>query len=228
MKKIAFVSSFILLCLMALPAMAQDDQNVQKHEGQRPQNQHRSFRPQMMRGNSLEGIWQMCTLEEKDGKANVKSLPCLKIIGGDGLYQNIQIHPEGGCVLSEIGNYRAKNDSIFSRRVFSASDSTYKQQADSVKATIKGRRWLIITYTNLDGSKGAQELWMRISSKGMTMRGMSMGRSNGGFSPNGQGRPGEGQNQGQRQFRQRMPRENSSSRSFQDDMKNAMQDMNMD
>ena len=112
----------------------------------------------------LEGIWQLCTVKEVDGQAEMHIMPVLKIFFADGTYNTLLIRvTEGGTAISEKGTYNKTSDSVFAEKVLFSADSTRMNVEDNVTFKLKGHKWLVTEYQSKEGK--TNEIWMRIDAR---------------------------------------------------------------
>ena len=220
MKRIDILGVFciILFAALSLPSVAQNaPDNTQQ---QRPSSPSRQGRPGMMgfRSSPLEGVWQACNVKEEGGQVRMQLTPCLKMVGSNGMYQDITVNTSAeGSIVTENGFYMQLNDSTFRREITACSDTVAAKKYDKkITVEVQGSKWLVIAYTSVDGKETFQEIWKRISTSApISMRsGFSRGSWN-------RGTPSGGNNM-------QRPRRNSGSNNgnaFQKEMNNAIKEM---
>ena len=217
---IIFALCITLFAAVCMPAFAQDAQQRQQRHA--PSREGQGM-PGMMafRHSPLEGVWQACNIQEKDGQVHMQLVPCLKLVGSNGMYQDITIQTSTeGSVVTENGMYIQINDSTFRREITACKDTVAaKKYHKTIRTEVQGNNWLVIAYTSVDGKESYQEVWKRISTTApISMRGN--------FSRNNRGNLNR-QSSSSSQH-QRRSNANSSSNAFQEEINNAMREMSDD
>ena len=177
---------------------------------------------------TLDGVWQLCSIQEEEGQVRINHMPFLCMIGEDGKYQKIFIRGEQGCRITEMGTLTKVNDSTLTRAVEFVADSSVLKYDNTFSSKIQRRIWLLNTYKSADGKETNQELWMRVMPGRMS--GMGGGNRGGQFGQRGnrpQGQRPQG-SQGQNTRRQRQGSSNNVQNPFQEEINNARQMMNDD
>ena len=162
---------------------------------------------QSFRGSAtVEGIWQKCTFQKgESGETEIYLAPILKIISGDGTYNDVIIKTTaGGCVITGNGRYVKANDSLL---VFQPAKmkrfDTEEPRADSATFRLEGPQWMLLERKPVAGEEPSAEIWMRLRRQPGSMpmlegnegdqKGMRpMGRHRG---QQGKGRPARSQRQ---------------------------------
>lgn len=151
MKNRFFCVVMVLLSVLCLPLQAQ---NAPAPGGQ----SHRG-------PATVEGIWQLCTFQKGEtGETEIHLAPVLKVVSGDGTYNDIIIKTTaGGCVITGSGRYTKANDSLL---VFQPSKlrhlDTGAPKADSVTFRLEGPQWMLLERKPATGEEPAAEIWMRL------------------------------------------------------------------
>ncbi len=229
-KKVLFLIFFVAICL---PTFAQNNQQQQE----RPQSLQQKFQHQGQGGakrefpgfrrSPLEGIWQACTVKEEGGKVHMQLIPCLKLVGSTGMYQDVTVNTSAeGSVVTENGTYFQLNDSTFKREIFACTDTIASKKYDkTIRTAVQGNNWMVISYSTVDGKDGYQEVWKRISSTAPIpmMRGMS--RMMGSRGGNNQSQDKKS-SQRQRNFNSNS--NNANDIFYQEEINNAMNSFNDD
>ena len=121
---------------------------------------------QSFRGSAtVEGIWQKCTFQKgESGETEIYLAPILKIISGDGTYNDIIIKTTaGGCVITGNGRYVKANDSLL---VFQPAKmkrfDTEEPRADSATFRLEGPQWMLLERKPVAGEEPSAEIWMRL------------------------------------------------------------------
>ena len=151
MKNRFFCVVMVLLSVLCLPLQAQ---NAPASGGQ----SHRGLA-------TVEGIWQLCTFQKGEtGETEIHLAPVLKVVSGDGTYNDIIIKTTaGGCVITGSGRYMKANDSLL---VFQPSKLRHLDagapKADSVTFRLEGPQWMLLERKPATGEEPAAEIWMRL------------------------------------------------------------------
>ena len=151
MKNRFFCVVMVLLSVLCLPLQAQ---NAPARGGQ----SHRG-------PATVEGIWQLCTFQKGEtGETEIHLAPVLKVVSGDGPYNDIIIKTTaGGCVITGSGRYTKANDSLL---VFLPSKLRHLDagapKADSVTFRLEGPQWMLLERKPATGEEPAAEIWMRL------------------------------------------------------------------
>ena len=151
MKNRFFCVVMVLLSVLCLPLQAQ---NAPARGGQ----SHRG-------PATVEGIWQLCTFQKGEtGETEIHLAPVLKVVSGDGTYNDIIIKTTaGGCVITGSGRYTKANDSLL---VFLPSKLRHLDagapKADSVTFRLEGPQWMLLERKPATGEEPAAEIWMRL------------------------------------------------------------------
>lgn len=151
MKNRFFCVVMVLLSVLCLPLQAQ---NAPARGGQ----SHRG-------PATVEGIWQLCTFQKGEtGETEIHLAPVLKVVSGDGTYNDIIIKTTaGGCVITGSGRYTKANDSLL---VFQPSKLRHLDagapKADSVTFRLEGPQWMLLERKPATGEEPAAEIWMRL------------------------------------------------------------------
>ena len=151
MKNRFFCVVMVQLSVLCLPLQAQ---NAPARGGQ----SHRG-------PATVEGIWQLCTFQKGEtGETEIHLAPVLKVVSGDGTYNDIIIKTTaGGCVITGSGRYTKANDSLL---VFQPSKlrhlDTGAPKADSVTFRLEGPQWMLLERKPATGEEPAAEIWMRL------------------------------------------------------------------
>lgn len=121
---------------------------------------------QSFRGSAtVEGIWQKCTFQKgESGETEIYLAPILKIISGDGTYNDVIIKTTaGGCVITGNGRYVKANDSLL---VFQPAKmkrfDTEEPRADSATFRLEGPQWMLLERKPVAGEEPSAEIWMRL------------------------------------------------------------------
>ena len=164
----------ILFCgMMTLPLWGQENNNDGKRRNQPSPNASSQQRPAFQRC-PMEGVWQACNISEVTGKMQMQLIPCLKMVGTTGLYQNITVSVSAeGSKTTENGIYTQINDSTYRREITAATDTLEaKKYGKTISVSLQENGWLVISYTSLDKKDSYQELWKRVSNMApISMRG---------------------------------------------------------
>ena len=207
-----------LALLMAVPSVRVE---AQKNGGQPG---FKKFAPK----ETLDGVWQLCSIKEEEGQVRINHMPFLCVIDADGKYQKIFIRSESGSRITETGAYTKVNDSTLTRAVEFTADSAVLKYDDTFTSKLQRRTWLLNTYRSKDGKEPLQELWMRVMPGRVPS--MAGGGRSGQFGPRagrGQGQRPQG-SQGQNFRRQRGGSSSGVQNPFQEEMDNARQMMDDD
>ena len=146
MKNRFFCVVMVQLSVLCLPLQAQ---NAPARGGQ----SHRG-------PATVEGIWQLCTFQKGEtGETEIHLAPVLKVVSGDGTYNDIIIKTTaGGCVITGSGRYTKANDSLL---VFQPSKlrhlDTGAPKADSVTFRLEGPQWMLLERKPATGEEPAAE-----------------------------------------------------------------------
>lgn len=182
----------VLLSVLCLPLQAQ---NAPARGGQ----SHRG-------PATVEGIWQLCTFQKGEtGETEIHLAPVLKVVSGDGTYNDIIIKTTaGGCVITGSGRYTKANDSLL---VFQPSKlrhlDTGAPKADSVTFRLEGPQWMLLERKPATGEEPAAEIWMRLrqqpGSKAMMESGDTLQKGERPKMGQGRGQQGKGRAKKQQQ-----------------------------
>lgn len=212
--------SIITFAVVCMPAFAQNTQ--QRQQRQAPTRGGQNMSGMMgFKHSPLEGVWQACNIKETGGQVHMQLVPCLKLVGSTGMYQDITIKTSAeGSVVTENGMYIQLNDSTFKREITACTDTVAaKKYNKTIRTEVQGNNWLVIAYASADGKESYQEVWKRISTTApISMRGNFFRNNKGNYS-------GQGSSSLQRQRRSNA---NSSGNAFQEEINNAMKEMNDD
>ena len=192
MKNRFFCVVMVLLSVLCLPLQAQ---NAPARGGQ----SHRG-------PATVEGIWQLCTFQKGEtGETEIHLAPVLKVVSGDGTYNDIIIKTTaGGCVITGSGRYTKANDSLL---VFQPSKlrhlDTGAPKADSVTFRLEGPQWMLLERKPATGEEPAAEIWMRLrqqpGSKAMMESGDTLQKGERPKMGQGRGQQGKGRAKKQQQ-----------------------------
>ena len=182
----------VLLSVLCLPLQAQ---NAPAPGGQ----SHRG-------PATVEGIWQLCTIQKGEtGETEIHLAPVLKVVSGDGTYNDIIIKTTaGGCVITGSGRYTKANDSLL---VFQPSRLRHLDagvpKADSVTFRLEGPQWMLLERKPATGEEPAAEIWMRLrqqpGSKAMMENGDTLQKGERPKMGQGRGQQGKGRAKKQQQ-----------------------------
>ena len=192
MKNRFFCVVMVLLSVLCLPLQAQ---NAPARGGQ----SHRG-------PATVEGIWQLCTFQKGEtGETEIHLAPVLKVVSGDGTYNDIIIKTTaGGCVITGSGRYTKANDSLL---VFLPSKLRHLDagapKADSVTFRLEGPQWMLLERKPATGEEPAAEIWMRLrqqpGSKAMMENGDTLQKGERPKMGQGRGQQGKGRAKKQQQ-----------------------------
>lgn len=192
MKNRFFCVVMVLLSVLCLPLQAQ---NAPARGGQ----SHRG-------PATVEGIWQLCTFQKGEtGETEIHLAPVLKVVSGDGTYNDIIIKTTaGGCVITGSGRYTKANDSLL---VFQPSKLRHLDagapKADSVTFRLEGPQWMLLERKPATGEEPAAEIWMRLrqqpGSKAMMESGDTLQKGERPKMGQGRGQQGKGRAKKQQQ-----------------------------
>lgn len=209
----------MLLLVISAPSWAQGENSSQR------QSYGGGFSSRF-KSSPLEGVWQACNIKEEGGKVQMQLIPCIKMVGTTGIYQDLTIKTSSeGSKVTENGIYIQINDSTYKREITACSDTVAaKKYKKEINVSLQGGNLLIISFTSNDGSDSYLEVWKRISNQAP----ISMMRSfRGGFSKGGPGN-GSSQQNSSSQHRSQRSRGNAGGNAFQEEMNEAMQNMGGD
>ena len=151
MKNSVFCVAMAVMAVFSLPLHAQNA----------PAMGDQSFRGSA----TVEGIWQKCTFQKgESGETEIYLAPILKIISGDGTYNDVIIKTTaGGCVITGNGRYVKANDSLL---VFQPAKmkrfDTEEPRADSATFRLEGPQWMLLERKPVAGEEPSAEIWMRL------------------------------------------------------------------
>ena len=192
MKNRFFCVVMVLLSVLCLPLQAQ---NAPARGGQ----SHRG-------PATVEGIWQLCTFQKGEtGETEIHLAPVLKVVSGDGTYNDIIIKTTaGGCDITGSGRYTKANDSLL---VLQPSKLRHLDagapKADSVTFRLEGPQWMLLERKPATGEEPAAEIWMRLrqqpGSKAMMENGDTLQKGERPKMGQGRGQQGKGRAKKQQQ-----------------------------